>query len=392
MNNDVTVTIEPLQVSPVLVAMLHTDGGASGEFEFPGADEPLQWEAAAVATTFAVDIQMLLPAITVADQEVGEDGLIRVENVLAPGPGWLLIHADEAGAIGPILGLAYLDEGINEDLVIAIPWRQATPRLYAALYEDSSRPRRLDYPDADLPVLVNDEPLVIPFAVTLPPDVFVLDQPVANNQVIIERVISHGPGWLVVQVDDGGSPGLIIGYAPLVAGLNERVVVTVPRASATAQLFVMLHQDVDPIGEFNYPRADLPVTYQGRLMTPFTFRTNAGNYLYTYDQSLNRSPDGGATVTVPLAVNDVNAWVVIHNDANGNRGDVLGMVWLPIGINRDISISIDPTRVTETLHAVLYLDAGTTQQFNFPNGVDMPLQRNRQVIQAPFALAPENEP
>jgi hypothetical protein len=127
-------------------------------------------------------------------------------------------------------------------------------------------------------------------------------------------------------------------------------------------------------------------------MTPFTFRTNAGNYLYTYDQSLNRSPDGGATVTVPLAVNDVNAWVVIHNDANGNRGDVLGMVWLPIGINRDISISIDPTRVTETLHAVLYLDAGTTQQFNFPNGVDMPLQRNRQVIQAPFALVSENEP
>ncbi|MBK9613796.1 hypothetical protein [Candidatus Amarobacter glycogenicus] len=73
-----------------------------------------------------------------------------------------------------------------------------------------------------------------------------LDQPVIGGTITVERVISNGPGWLVVYQDEGGSPGLIIGSAPLVDGLNEQVPVSVRESGVTPQLFIFLHEDTEP--------------------------------------------------------------------------------------------------------------------------------------------------
>jgi hypothetical protein len=389
-NENLTVTIDPLRASPTLVAMLHVDAGTEGEYEFPGPDEPLQEQESVVSSSFVVDIQAPLPTIEVADQEVKQDGLVRIDSALSPEPGWLLIQANDDGAAGPVLGQRFLEAGLHEDVMVRIRWRQqAMPRLYAVLAQDSGRSLRLDYPEEDLPFLVNGEPVMASFEVTYPPDVFVLDQPVIDGRIVVERVLMDGPGWLVVYFDDGGDMGRIIGSAALEEGVNEQVVVDVVESAVTAQLHILLHEDTEPDDNFDFPSADPPLTYEGRMITPFTFSINVGNYLVTRDQPLNLNMDSAtATVTVPLVVAYGQSWIVVRagDEETGEPGQIVGMSWLPAGINRDVLVEVNAEEATSTLYAVLHVDAGTPEQFDFPQGEDVPLQRNRRVIQAPFQL------
>ncbi|MFQ5434441.1 MAG: hypothetical protein ACE5FD_06160, partial [Anaerolineae bacterium] len=102
LNESVTVTIDPLQASPELTAVLLNDAGEAGAFEFPGADEPMTAETA--VADFTITIEMPLPSITVTDQTISEAGQATIAEVVALEPGWLLIHADADGDIGELLG------------------------------------------------------------------------------------------------------------------------------------------------------------------------------------------------------------------------------------------------------------------------------------------------
>lgn len=380
-NEDVAVTVDPHQVTPTLYAALHQDAGRPGDFEFPGPDTPWPVEADA-AVAFEVEVEVAVPAVMVSDQDVTEEGIVVVNSVTSDGPGWLALLLDEAGTPGRMVAYAPVRDGLNENVALAINWRVATPILHAALYQDTGEPEQFEFPEADPMAMVNDQPVISSFQVFLPPDVFVLDQPVVDGTVIVERVISYGPGWLVVYYDEGGAAGRIIGWAPLVDGLNEQIVVPVVESAVTELLHIIIHQDTEAIGEFEFPQADPPLRYDGRIPNPFTFRTDAGNYLITRDQPLSVSN----TVTVSLAVVNVNAWVVIYNDAAGEPGEVIGTVWIPAGVNREIVVAIDPEQTTPVLHVVLHQDVGAAQEFELEGGVDLPLQRNRSVITAPLTL------
>jgi hypothetical protein len=388
-SSDVSVTIDPLQATPRLAAMLHQDAGEIGIFEFPGSDAPWLEDGQAVAAEFQVDIRVARPEITIAEQEILDDGLLQVESTYAINPGWLLIHSDDNGAVGSLLGFAAVHTGLNENLVVPIQWRAATPTLHAVLYEDRDRINQLDYPDGDLPVILNGQSVMTTFKVALPPDIFVLDQPVIDGKIVVDRVIGNGPGWLVVYYDDGGLPGLIIGSAPLVDGLNELIEVEVVESAVTEQLHLQIHDDVEPIGEFNFPGSDNPRLYHGRLLATTTFLTDSGNYLLVEDQPLGEE----STVSVPLIVLGEPAWLLIRNGSEPQAGSFLGRVLLPPGINRNIAVelALDPDLTYDALVAVLHTDAEEFEQFEYPNGNDRPLEYNGRIIYAPFNLLSPQE-
>jgi hypothetical protein len=385
-NQTVSLTIDPQQATPVLAAILHHDLGEIGEFEFPnGPDEPLEWESAQIATTFALDFQLSEPMIEVATQAVGEDGLVRVDSVLLPQDGWLAIHAQADGRLTELLGVVPLTAGLHEDVIVAIPWREATPTLYAALYADNGRSLYFDYTTEDVPLNANGEPLAVAFEATYPPDIFVLDQPLVNSTFEVERVISNGAGWLVAYFDDDGEPGLIIGSAPLTDGLNERVKVEVLETAVTPILHLRLHEDSVPGDDFDFPRVDQPVFYEGRLPNTVTFNLASGNYLAIKDQPLPNIGSASAVLTVDLVVVDVPTWVAIEADDAGERGKILGFTAVSPGINHNVAISIDPALASDTLYVTLYLNAGEPDEFD-ADGADIPLQRNRSPISVPFFL------
>ncbi|MCA9925420.1 MAG: hypothetical protein KC421_23785 [Anaerolineales bacterium] len=384
-SQDIKIEVDPLDVTETLTAALHQDTGQIGTFAFPDEDPPLAEDDRSPTDTFNVTLDVTLPAVVAADQTVGEDGLVRLEVVLAVEPGWVVIHATDDGTIGTVLGSVFVEAGLHNNLVVPIQWREATPELAAILYEDNGRSRRLDLPGDDLPVLVGGSMVIDTFNVALPLDIVVYDQPVVDGTITVERIISNGPGHVVVYFDDGDVPGLIIGSENLVDGVNEQIVVKIIETAVTPQLFLFIHDDTNPGDNFDFPANDPPRLFNGRLPAPIAFNTTPGNYLVTRDQPLTQI-DEATAVAVPLAVVDVPAWVAVHNNDNGERGEMLGVVQLTPGINRNLIIPVAETAVTDTLYAVLYLDAEPIGEFDFPDGPDVALQRNRNVIQAPFVL------
>lgn len=385
-HDTVSIAVDPLSTTPNMTARLHTDAEPLETFDFPGADEPLSGEV----TSFAVTLDLPNPMIQVNDQNVGEDGVVQIATVYVPDPAWLLIRDGRHDEIGAPVGQLYLEAGLHENFPITINWREASPSLFAVLHEDNERPQRLDYPAADLPLQMDGEPVAAAFTATYPPDILVYDQPVIDGQVIIERAISNGPGWVVVHfADENGAPGLVIGYAPLEDGLNERIEIELIESAVTPVLFTRLHEDTVPGDAFNYPAVDGPLREaDGRLPRAISFNTQAGSYLIAADQPL----DGDGTITISLIVGPSPLWVVIYNDDEGQPDTMLARLWLRPGIHRQISIAIDPSQPTERLHAILHQDGDEPQVFDFPDGADVPLIRNGAPVAISFQVQPPPEP
>jgi len=109
------------------------------------------------------------------------------------------------------------------------------------------------------------------------------DQSINNAQITVAEANSDVQGWIVVLNDANGNPDTtkVLGYAPLSAGTNSGVVVTLGflnRTSPTSTLWAQLHRDGGRSGVFEYPGADVPLRYQNgsQVMTSFRVMDTQG--------------------------------------------------------------------------------------------------------------------
>ena len=83
------------------------------------------------------------------------------------------------------------------------------------------------------------------------PSVAVNDQLSLDGSVLIDQVTAADPGFIVIHADSGeGSPGPVVGFAPVAAGESADIVVPVDPAGVTTTLFAMLHVDTGEPMEF----------------------------------------------------------------------------------------------------------------------------------------------
>ncbi len=360
-----------------LMAALHQDLGAEGVFEFPGEDEPFPDEP---EVEFSVELLLPQPQIETAAQEITEDGLITLARVELLEPTWVLIHTDDGGEIGPVVGGILLGEGVHEEGPLTIDGRRATPTLHAILHQDDGQIGVIDYPDGDMPVLVGGRPIVSTFDATYPPEVVVFDQPIIDGTVTIERVISQGPGWVAVYNEVDGQPGRIIGSAALEDGLNEAIVVDLVQSAITVQLFARLHEDTEAGDAFNFPAQDPAVRYNNRLPNAAAFRTDTGALAFMRDQRLV-----GNSVRVDVIISPVEGWAAVYADNDGQPGELLGNTWFPVGVNRNVVIDLAPAPESGTLFLVLHEDLGEPETFEI--GIDTLLSNDdNRPIRIPFDL------
>lgn len=380
LHEDVSVTVDTEAATEQLLAGVHLDVGEVGVFDFPGEDEPFPGEPEAA---FTVELQIPFPQVEAVAQAVGEDGLVTLARVELLEPTWVLIHAEEDGTVGAVVGGSLLDAGVHENVTMTINWRRATPTLYVVLHEDDGKAGIMEFPDGDLPILRGGEPIVVSITATYPPEVLVYDQPIIDGAVTIERAISDGPGWVAIYNDAEGQPGFIIGTAPLIDGLNEQVTVDLLEAAITTQLHARLHQDTTPGDAFNFPGQDPPVLYDNRMPRATAFRTDRGAMAFIRDQRLG----AGDTLTVDVLVSPVAAWAAIYDDAGGEPGGLLGQTFVPAGISRDIVVELDETPQPGVLHVVFYEDRGAAEAFDPAEDPALANDDNRP-IRIPFALLP----
>ncbi|MBP6788195.1 MAG: hypothetical protein KA170_11445 [Candidatus Promineofilum sp.] len=376
---NVAITVDPQLATETLYARLHLDAGTEGVFEYPGEDEPYAGEP---GTTFAVELQLPRPIVEAAEQTVGESNIVTVARVELLEPGWVAIHVDDDGQAGAVIGGVRLEAGLYENVPVTIDRRYATPTLHAVLHEDDGEIGLLEFPDGDQPLLFNGQPVVAAFAAHYPPDIFVYDQPFIDGSIVVERVISEGPGWLAVYSDQDGQPGLIIGFAALEDGVNEAVRIDLIESAVTLQLYARLHQDTTPGDEFDFPGNDPVVRYEDRMPQATAFRTDLGAAVVVRDQTL-----ADDSVVVSMVVVPVNAWVAVHAAADdGQPAGMLGRTFVPAGINRNVVVSLDPAPENAPVVLVLYEDQGEAEVFD-ALGVD-PLLTNadNRLIRVPFVI------
>ena len=72
-------------------------------------------------------------------------------------------------------------------------------------------------------------------------------------------------------------------------------------------------------------------------------------------------------VMVDKVVSEVSGWVVIHS----STGDGIGQISVNAGENMNVVVPVEQSKVTDTMSAMLHIDAGTAGIYEFP-GADLP--------------------
>ncbi len=129
------------------------------------APEATPTEAAEATPTEAPAEEAMIPSVTVNDQEISDD-MVTVAEVVSDGPGWIVIHADQEGAPGPVVGHSAVSEGVNTDVTVEIDTENATETLYAMLHTDVGEAGVYEFPGADGPVQVEGQIVTPAFTVT----------------------------------------------------------------------------------------------------------------------------------------------------------------------------------------------------------------------------------
>jgi LPXTG-motif cell wall-anchored protein len=93
-----------------------------------------------------------VPSVTVTDQTIGQDNVVTVAQVVSPMQGWIVVHNQQDGAPGPVIGYAMVQSGTNNNVSVEIDPDRLTDTLYAMLHEDTGIMGEYEFPDADPPV------------------------------------------------------------------------------------------------------------------------------------------------------------------------------------------------------------------------------------------------
>jgi len=214
------------------------------------------------------------------------------------------------------------------------------------------------------------------------PSVTVSDQDASGGTVTIEKVVADQSGWLVIHTTRNGAPGPVIGQSPVSEGSNENVEVAIDLNLATQQLFAMLHLDEGTEGEYEFPGDDVPVFVDDVIVNvPFQAEFPLGDAVDASDQA---AVDGA--ITVDLVSAQAPGWIVIHADADGAPGAVVGFAAIEVGNNANVAVEIDLDQATATLYAMLHLDLAAAGEYEFP-GDDAPVfDAGGNVVLRPFTL------
>ncbi|MDN7023305.1 DUF4430 domain-containing protein [Methanoculleus sp. FWC-SCC1] len=94
-------------------------------------------------------------------------------------------------------------------------------------------------------------------------------------------------------------------------------------------------------------------------------------------------PIENGSVVISEAIAKRDNWVVIHAEQNDTPGPIIGKALISRGVNENVTVQIETENATETLYAMLHVDAGKKGAFEFP-GSDRPETVMGEVVVQPF--------
>jgi plastocyanin len=98
----------------------------------------------------------------------------------------------------------------------------------------------------------------------------------------------------------------------------------------------------------------------------------------------DQSGDGTTVTVASVTITGADGFVVVHSDANGSPGPVLGHVAIAEGTSTNVRVTLDTPLTTDaTVWPMLHVDAGTAGTYEFP-GADGPVSDASGVVVRPL--------
>ncbi|MGB7339984.1 MAG: hypothetical protein WBC91_13905 [Phototrophicaceae bacterium] len=332
------------------------------------------------------------PAVTVNDQ-VSTDGTVTIAQVNSAAEGFLVIHADNDGSFGAVIGYAPVYPGANYNVVVDIDTSAATSTLYAMLHQDTGEIGVYEFgtvEGADGPVAVDGAVVTPSFTAEI---VTASDQMVDMNTVTIDSVTLSVDGFVVVHAGDAESFGAVLGFAAVPAGTSTNVVVEL-EGDMTDVVWPMLHVDTGEAGVYEFGTvegADGPVVVNGSVATMPIWTVphmRVADQIVVHSDGMDMM-DMVPSVTASSVLSEGAGWLVIHADNDGAPGPVLGQTLVEAGLNTDVVVELEGD-ITPVLFPMLHVDTGEAGVYEFGTveGADGPVFVNEQVVVFPINAAP----
>jgi hypothetical protein len=232
-----------------------------------------------------------------------------------------------------------------------------------------------------------------------------------NGDVVVDSVSASQDGWLLIRKDAYGMPGSVIGFAPIHQGLNTSVRVDIRPTDAngndnlTPTLWATLVADPNALNAFASP--DATVGQEGSLAMVGFGSTAASGMSQAVASASQVVTTGGVANANKIAVRAQNTnggdvvvdsvwasqdgWLLIHKDANGFPGNVIGFAPMHQGLNSNVRVDIQITdasgndNLTRTLWATLVADSNAIVAFQSPSA---DIQQGGALAQVAFGSAP----
>jgi len=346
------------------------------------------------------------PAVQVMSQAV-LNGMVTISRVDADAAGFVVIHADENGEPGHVVGVAAITAGGADNLAIMIDGAMATPVLHAMLHTDDNTQGVFEYNDNP----AADAPLTGGYTTFTIAAIFAYDQQPIENTVIIASAISETGGWLVVHADNNGSPGPVLGQALINPGTNPAVIVPLAADGQTPVLWPMLHVDDNTVGTYEFGQvegADAPVVVEGQVATRPMNATETPTVMLAdgtmlegpqtpliipaMSQMLDTMTTGGSgEFTVDNVMSIGAGFIDVHADMMGHPAFSLGHTPVADGENTGVVVplmvppSMPAMTITPMVWPMLHADTNSNGIYEYLKvvGADLPVIYNGAVVTVP---------
>lgn len=106
-------------------------------------------------------------SVMAEDQQI-KDGNVTIKEVNSKGAAWIVIHADNSGVPGSVIGQSFVPAGKSSNVIVLLDTTKFTAKLYAMLHTDAPEAGKYEFPGADAPVKEGEKIVMDDFTATLP--------------------------------------------------------------------------------------------------------------------------------------------------------------------------------------------------------------------------------
>ena len=190
---------------------------------------------------------------------------VNLSKVVAPETVWVCAYEDEGGALGKMVGQVRVGRGVTSNVEIPLEPLKSD-KVFVLMHADRGAPNVFEFDERqkedspDRPIFVDGSELgapvtLRPYGVKAAPGrarIEVYRQGSIGATLTVGVIRAPADSWVVIQSQQKGQPGKVIGLARVPAGAFADLAVPLEPDASQGNLYVTLFADSGTAGKFEF--------------------------------------------------------------------------------------------------------------------------------------------